>query len=818
MINSIIHQPCEVSLHLYSSEIFLHPPRPNSELPGDDKTLRGLVEIRVPSERTIQAVKVTLQGHQTLAIPERIADSPIIQTRYEDKVLLEKVVEIANESRPILSRSSSFKGKGKEKERTDGLPLSELVEVHGIHLEKGTHGFEFAFIIPASSPPFERGRYGRVRYTLTASALGAGRGKANVTVSREILIILNVNADGGPVPLDIQYHDYHEALGAMSVSLTSASLTVGGAATLSIYHPSPPFGLSVHVVRVFVEQTIELYSDVRQAWMKLPAEKLRIWERGFMPYKEANKQIDPSSTMEDCLWISSEDGNSPGRPGRSVIAGGYGVPTLAPYGSTMHPGTTGPLGTSMPGQGSAPSTPGGIHSHGFSSTNSTTNGYQSPSGDGYKLKAVMRLPDDNVIRPSTVRGSRAEIRVSHELGVEVFFSRKSVIDERPQSESKGKPKVQVFSMRRATIIPSCFATYDAIHLPPYSMESPLSSRPPSPGPQPIANNNNNGIQNRGRGSNGMRDPLTIHTPPQNATEIELDHWKLTQTLKAALGGHASSGSGGTPGNTNSTFGIHSTNPSQPGSAIGSRNTSPTRNHNNGPLGYFSSHHGRKSRPSSPTGTGGNGTQSPSNITHSNSASGVNFMQNSSSQVRRNGGANLHALTPTHKPLVSSLGSANQMTSNSFPIVTTAPASGTTTPKTLPPNSPWAANNFPVRTSTSHESCQCGRSTEELMEAEQRLLEGVPTAPGIWIDAHDEGQLPPPWTPSRPSSPVLDSQDVSGWYRGNDGIREGGRHRGKVGEAFENHHSEDQNHDQSHTLPFVQHSQDRHDSDDDGGLL
>ena len=650
------------------------------------------------------------------------------------------------------------------------------MEVHGIHLEKGTHGFEFAFIVPASSPPFERGRYGRVRYTLTASAIGAGRGKANVTISREILIILNVNADGGPVPLDIQYHDFHEALGAMSVSLTSASLTVGGAATLSIYHPSPPLGLSVHVVRVFVEQTIELYSDVRKAWMKLPAEKLRIWERGFMPYKESSKQIDSSSTIEDCLWISSEDGLSPGRPGRSVIAGGYGVPTLAPYGSTMHPGTTGPLGTSMPGQGSAPSTPGGSHILPINSNSDT----QIPSGEGYKLKAVMRLPDDNIIRPSTVRGSRAEIRISHELGVEVFFSRKSVIDERPQSESKGKPKVQVFSMRRATIIPSCFATYDAIHLPPYSMESPLSSRPPSPGSQSIGNSNHT----RGRTNNGT---TSIRTPPQNATETELDHWKLTQTLKAALGGHANSGSGAMPSNTNSTFGIHSTNPSQPGSAMGSRNTSPTRNHHSGPLGYFSTHHGRKSRPSSPTGT-----NSPSNIAHTNNASNGNLMQHSlssSSQIRRSGTASLHALTPTNKPLVSSLGSANQMTTNSFPIVTTAPASGTTTPKTLPPNSPWAANDFPVRTSTSHESCQCGRSTEELMEAEQRLLEGVPTAPGIWIDAHDEGQLPPPWTPSRPSSPIVDAQDVSGWYCGNGNIREGGRHRGKVGEAFENYQNE-----------------------------
>lgn len=318
----------------------------------------------------------------------------------------------------------------------------------------------------------------------------------------------------------------------------------------------------------------------------------------------------------------------------------------------------------------------------------------------------------------------------------------------------------------------------------------------------------------------MRKDHSIHTPPQNATESELDHWKLTQTLRAALGGHANSAPGTTPGNTNSTFGIHSNNPSLPGSAIGSRSSSPTRNHHSGPLGYFSNHHGRKSRPSSPTGAV-NGTYSPSFITSSsNQGSSVNMVHQTSSQVRRSAAANLHALTPTNKPLVSSLGSANQMTTNSFPIVTTAPASGTTTPKTLPPNSPWAANNFPVRTSTSHESCQCGRSTEELMEAEQRLLEGVPTAPGIWIDAHDEGQLPPPWTPSRPSSPILDSQDVSGWYRGNDGNQEGGRQCGKIGEAFEGNQFVHTNRfqDQSHTLPFSQHSQIRHDSDDDEGLI
>lgn len=644
---------------------------------------------------------------QTLAIPESVGQSNVLTNRYEEKIIMDKTVEVSAEA---IMRG---KGKGKERETDEA---SSAHEEQGIHLGKGLHGFEFAFIIPASSAPFDRAKNGRIRYTLTATAIGAGRGRAHVSASREIFIILQVNADGGPTPLDIQYHDVHEALGALSVSLTSANLTVGGTANLSLYHPTPPPGLSVHVARVFLEQTVELYSELRKGWMKLPVEKLRLWERGYMPYKEKAKQLDPSSSVQDSLWIRADDGVSTGKPGRAVT-------------NSHHP-----------------------HQHHPASGTLTPGGTLTPTQDGYKLKSVVRLPDDNAIRPSTVRGSRAEVRISHELGVEIFFSRAAVLDERETSESYGKPKVQVFSMRRATIIPSCLATFDTIHLPPYTAESPLNSRPPSP----------THFSPSSLGSMRGRDVTTA--AKGQASQVELEYWKLTQSLRAALP-HASGGG---------TNGVHSAEHSHPPSQPASRNTSPSRQHglfgrksrNTSPNG-----HGRKSRPASPTGTHGAGAGGAT-------TAAVPHSPTHSTGIVRKGVPSLHALTPAHvhSPVF------HGHVSTTMPTVVTAPASGTTTPKSLPANSPWALSNLPPRTSTSHSTCQCGRSTEELIEAESRLLDGAATAPGIFSNAHDEGQLPPPWTPSRPSSPT--DEQVTGWITSGASHGEGVRARGaKVGEML-----------------------------------
>ena len=533
--------------------------------------------------------------------------------------------------------------------------------------------FEFAFIIPATSPPFERTKNGRVRYIITATAIGAGWGRSNVTTWKEVFVMLHVQPDGGPTPLDVQFHDVHEALGPMSVSLISASLTVGGTANLSVYHPDPPPGLSVHVIRVFMEQTIELYSSLKKAWLKLPTEKLRLWEKGFMPYK--SKAVDGLGP-EDSIWICQGE-DVPGKPGRGA---GNGPPAVSPFGPPMN------------GSISRPQTPGEAVTPGVMTPGVMTpgGGYFGESGTtptGYKIRSVVRLPDDNVVRPSTVRGCKTDIRVTHEIGVEIFFSRLSLLDQRENSESFGKPKVQVFSMRRAVAIPSCCCTYDTIHLPPYSLESPANSRPTSPTP-----------------------PLS-----RKSSHADLEQWKATTSLNHTLPGAQSKRS--SPSNSQP-----SSHPmSLAGSRAGSRDPSPTRH---GFAAAFGS--GRRSRNSSPE-------------------------RSAPVPVRKSG---LHALTPSHPP--------------SSPV--------SSFPKSLPAGAPWAHNFFPARTATSHATCNCGRTTEELSEAEQRLLEGVPTAPGAWVDTHEEGAVPPPWfPPSRAGSPV------QGWHSFADGNREGGRARGKFAE-------------------------------------
>ena len=141
MFSSIVHHPCEISLHLVSQDIFIHPPPPNTEIPGDDKTLRGLVEIKCPSERHIQGVRVVLQGVQTLAIPEG-ATASASSIRWEEKVIMEKTVEIMNDGTAgaINVRPSRSKGKEKEKERIPDrkkLVVSKPLEVFSVRLGVG---------------------------------------------------------------------------------------------------------------------------------------------------------------------------------------------------------------------------------------------------------------------------------------------------------------------------------------------------------------------------------------------------------------------------------------------------------------------------------------------------------------------------------------------------------------------------------------------------------------------------------------------------------------------------------------------------------
>lgn len=580
---------------------------------------------------------------------------------------------------------------------------------------------------------------------------------------------------------------------------------------LTVIHPEPPPKLSVHVLRVFVEQTFELYSEQKKAWLKLPAEKMRIAEWGHMPNrpnKPTPPSQQPSANPADVIWTLDDTGR--GRPGKGAFTA---TPHVAPYGTAVPHSATG---------ASAPATPGSApNGHSANPSNAAPagspaasapipilgngTGHLSPQAAGklgYKMRTTLRLPNDDHLRPSTVKGSKAEIRVGHEMGVEVYFSRTDVLDTREGSDTYGKPKIQVFSARRSVVIPSCTATFDTVHLPPYVEESPVNSRPPSP-------------------VNLARSPIASRDHPHH-TRADLQ--KLANTLHNTLPGGR-----GRPTPPHSKLSSHpnSNHNSQPGSRYGSREPSPTRNgfgherdgvpvretpsrsHSYGHgLGHsitsaFGSHFpsgmgiGRKSRPNSrpnsrppspthdgPSG-GANGSGGSGQGSGSPSVSTTGGIPILHPRSRRGFGGGLHALTPataTQTITAPPSGAATPIHGATTPHHAYSPQTHSTsnmifaapglnastpsgyvpsTPRTLPANSPWGVSHFPHRTGSSHDTCNCGRTTEELAAAESRLIEGVPTAPGAFSEHHAEGEMPPPWTQSRAPSPDYFSQVWAG---------------------------------------------------------
>ena len=160
MLSSMIHHPCEITVHLLSEDIFIHPPPPNSELPGNDQTLRGVVEIKAPSERTINGLKVTLQGIQTLGIPDAANPSSSVSgLRWEEKLVMDKSMEVMSDGEGGIIKQHKNRGKSKAKVSAanashhfkpgvaDGhtqadheAPHAEERREGGIHLSKGVHG------------------------------------------------------------------------------------------------------------------------------------------------------------------------------------------------------------------------------------------------------------------------------------------------------------------------------------------------------------------------------------------------------------------------------------------------------------------------------------------------------------------------------------------------------------------------------------------------------------------------------------------------------------------------------------------------------
>lgn len=535
MLSSILH-PCEVKVNLIQNVIFLRPSHQAqldrdyraNELPplSNDELVRGIVHVYVPSPRQIDGIRVTLRGTESIAVLDPSFN--YVPASFENTTFMEKVLEIGVpralsklnpriESRgrsrarspmpgygggglhndsifrnmvrsvsrgrpsrllddglmgrrgrvstrtspsasrnlsPARSRSPSttpnFSGRDSHRdssvdlqalshaledvyesdsdaprgrsERTRSIDQSvrgdrrpsldvhdddeprsrpDLVAVddqEGLELSKGVHAFEFAFILPASSPPYERNPFGKVRYSIKATVLGGGRARSNVDEWRDFFPMVNPAPDGGPTPMSVLYNDVHSTMGLLSVACTSNNISVGGLFNVDIHSPAPPPDLTVFMVRVSLHTTIELHTR-KKGKQVAPVQKRKLFEKGWVPM--------PEKLAQDLRKL----------PG--IVR--------------------------APGDDSA-----------------------------WTVQSIARIPDDNAVRPSTMPGTNSSIRFAHMLVVEIVHARKHGVADAVTPE--GVPKLKVFTLRQAVVIPSCCCALDAVTLPPYS-ERPRETLP-----------------------------------------------------------------------------------------------------------------------------------------------------------------------------------------------------------------------------------------------------------------------------------------------------------------------------------------------------
>ncbi|SNX81789.1 uncharacterized protein MEPE_00494 [Melanopsichium pennsylvanicum] len=304
--------------------------------------------------------------------------------------------------RPALEHSGSSGGMvvtpGSEEGGWETEPNQD-----GLELQKGVHGFEFAFIIPCDAPPYERSPFGRVRYIIKATAIGAGRARSNLECWRDLYPMVNPSPDSGSTPLTVLYNDLHPTVGLVSVACTSNNISVGGVFNIDVNSPTPPDDLIVYLVRVSLETTIELTTK-RKGKQTVPVQRHKLFEKGWVPPK-------------------NNDG-----------------------------------------------------SHG---DGRKTDGFVRNSGtdDAWTVQGIARMPDDNNIRASTVAASKAAIRFSHIIVVEIVHSRRPAGSRActPEEEAKER-RLKVFALRQPVLIPSCCCAYDAVTLPAYSADPDPSSR------------------------------------------------------------------------------------------------------------------------------------------------------------------------------------------------------------------------------------------------------------------------------------------------------------------------------------------------------
>ncbi|GAA5863703.1 hypothetical protein JCM8547_003697 [Rhodosporidiobolus lusitaniae] len=311
--------------------------------------------------------------------------------------------------------------------------VSLIKEGEEVELEKGAHTFEFNFFVPANIACWERSIHGRVRYSLISSAVLSS--SSPLTPSSEIaspsktfFIVPNpgqADIPSPPPPLHLHAEGHFDDLGPWAVELQSPFITVGGLLLMRLVMPSPPEDLYLHSIKVTILQTFHLTSPRRST---SDATTLQTKPATHVIFIVDGPNLPNNAEMTDDGRGAQKRNLSRSAPPLRVVR----------------------------------------------------------TGEGATLTHLARLPNDNVLRPTTRVGTETPIRVEQRLEMEVLYremaeGEKEGKGKTGEKDQKGKgkmkdgvelPELKKLRVSKPVELYSCLNFLDSLTLPRYEMDDP----------------------------------------------------------------------------------------------------------------------------------------------------------------------------------------------------------------------------------------------------------------------------------------------------------------------------------------------------------
>ncbi|GAA5918559.1 hypothetical protein JCM1841_003303 [Sporobolomyces salmonicolor] len=425
MLSSLFSSP-SVTITLEEDQIFVHPV--SSDYPTQDPIIRGTVLISLPSKRAIKRIKVVLEG---------LCDAygGVGSGRYETTTSLQKQLE----------------------QHLDG----EIFEA-------GNHAFNFAFIVPSSTAVSQRSNYGRLRHYVKATVDFEGRLMGSVTSAPTALwVAANPSAPGElPYPTDISFEHFSADLGPVGIHVSSPHLTVSALMNVRLSLLGPPQPVTIISVNGVISQTFEVhFADGEVTHPKSQNFTLTKVDQRASPSLTVpihNPTTCPINPGSEASLDTPTTETPPLSRGSSFLSSAASSlrsrPSLSPGVTT----TTSPASTIPPTPSFRPVSK--------CCTILPDEPVPDPSplvhlqtGEEFNHTRICRVPDDDHVRPSTLEGTEASIRVSHKMSVEVRYRKEG--DEEDMVLTIGKP----------ITITSCCCLVDYFYLPAYSASAPTRS-------------------------------------------------------------------------------------------------------------------------------------------------------------------------------------------------------------------------------------------------------------------------------------------------------------------------------------------------------